>query len=108
MKPRLWLCTAAPLLLAVQTALAGNLINDGGFESGILSWTSPRITLTLDPTAAYSGQAGMKAATGIASCSLGAIYTLNTSKFQKGTLYEFGARIRLATGAGVTAWNCFR
>ncbi len=40
MKPFVWLGTAAPLFLAVQSALAGNLINHSGFEGGVLPWTS--------------------------------------------------------------------
>ncbi|EIJ34364.1 cellulase family glycosylhydrolase [Thiothrix nivea] len=94
---------AIPLVLAVQSALAGNLINDGGFEGGVLPWTSTKSILTLDPTAAYAGQAGMKVDSAYAWCPYGALYTLDTSQLQNGTMYEFGARIRLANNADTSA-----
>lgn len=94
---------AIPLTLAVQSALAGNLINDGGFESGVLPWTSTKSILTLDPAAAYAGQAGMKVNSAYAWCPYGALYTLDTNQIQNGTMYEFGARIRLANSGDTSA-----
>lgn len=94
---------ALPLVLAVHNGMAGNLITDGGFEGGILPWTSTKSILTLDPAAAYAGQAGMKIDSAYNWCPYGALYTLNTSQLQNGTLYEFGARIRLANSTDISA-----
>ncbi|QTR51580.1 cellulase family glycosylhydrolase [Candidatus Thiothrix anitrata] len=103
MKTYTWGLVSIPLMLAVQTALAGNLITDGGFEGGVMPWTSTKSILTLDPVAAYAGQAGMKVDSAYAWCPYGALYTLNTSQLQNGTLYEFGARIRLANNSDTFA-----
>ncbi|WP_287602086.1 cellulase family glycosylhydrolase [Thiothrix sp.] len=94
---------ALPLAIAVQAATAGNLITDGGFESGVLPWTSTKSILTLDPVAAYAGQAGMKVDSTYSGCPTGALYTLNTANLKNGTLYEFGARVRLSSGVGSSA-----
>lgn len=94
---------ALPLAMAVQAATAGNLVTDGGFESGVLPWTSTKSILTLDPVAAYAGQAGMKVDSAYSGCATGALYTLNTANLQNGTLYEFGARVRLSSGVGSSA-----
>ncbi|HRJ52820.1 MAG TPA: cellulase family glycosylhydrolase [Candidatus Thiothrix moscowensis] len=94
---------ALPLVLCIQTATAGNLVTDGGFESGVLPWTSTKSILTLDPVAAYAGQAGMKVNSAYDWCPYGALYSLNTSQLQNGTMYEFGARIRLANSADISA-----
>ena len=89
----------AGLCLAVMlpSAHAGNLVNDGAFEQNTLQWTSSRATLTLDPLAAAQGKAGMKISSPYAGCAVGAVYNLNPADFQNGTLYEFGARTRLAS-----------
>ena len=92
-----------PLAVAIQAATAGNLITDGGFESGVLPWTSTKSVLTLDPVAAYAGQAGMKVDSAYSGCPTGALYTLNTANLKNGTLYEFGARVRLSSGVGSSA-----
>ena len=92
-----------PLAIAIQAATAGNLITDGGFESGVLPWTSTKSVLTLDPVAAYAGQAGMKVDSAYSGCPTGALYTLNTANLKNGTLYEFGARVRLSSGVGSSA-----
>jgi endoglucanase len=91
---------ALPLVLAVQGAFAGaNLITDGGFESGSLLWSGAGgSVLTLNSAAAFSGQNGLQLLSANTYCTNGALYTLNTSAFQKGTLYEFGARTRLGSG----------
>ncbi|MDD5395581.1 MAG: cellulase family glycosylhydrolase, partial [Thiothrix sp.] len=103
MKRKTWFY-ALPLVLAVQGALAGtNLVTDGGFESGSLAWASTKSILTLDPVAAYAGQAGMKVNSAYSGCATGALYTLNTANLQNGTLYEFGARVRLSSGVGSSA-----
>lgn len=94
---------ALPLAIAVQAATAGNLITDGGFESGVLPWTSTKSVLTLDPVAAYAGQVGMKVDSAYSGCPTGALYTLNTANLKNGTLYEFGARVRLSSGVGSSA-----
>ena len=94
---------AVPLAMAVQAATAGNLLTDGGFESGIMPWTSTKSILTLDPVAAYAGQAGMKVDSAYSGCPTGALYALNTANLQNGTLYEFGARVRLSSGVGSSA-----
>jgi len=96
MKKTVWF-SGVPLALAISSALAGtNLITDGGFEGGTLLWNSSKSMLTLDPAAAYVGQSGMKVDSAYAWCPYGALYTLNTSQLQNGTMYEFGSRIRLA------------
>jgi uncharacterized repeat protein (TIGR01451 family) len=90
-----------PLVLAVHGAFAGtNLINDGGFENGVLQWSSSKSILSLDPAAAYTGQDGMRIISAYGWCPYGAIYPLDTSRLHNGTLYEFGARVRLANNAG--------
>ncbi|MBU0656374.1 MAG: cellulase family glycosylhydrolase [Gammaproteobacteria bacterium] len=103
MKTYTWGLVSIPLILAAQTTLAGNLITDGGFESGVLPWTSSKSILTLDPAAAYAGQAGMKVDSAYSGCTTGALYSLNTASLQNGTLYEFGARVRLSSGVGSSA-----
>jgi endoglucanase len=91
--------TPLPLALAVGSALAGvNLIEDGGFEDGSLVWTSPRSALTLDPAAAEAGNGGLRIDSTFDWCPYGAIYALSPADFINGTLYEFGARVRLADG----------
>ncbi len=99
MKHKTWFYTL-PLTLAVQGALAGtNLITDGGFESGSLLWSGAGGSiLTLNTAAAFSGQSGLKLLSANTYCINGALYTLNSAAFQKGKLYEFGARTRLGSG----------
>ncbi len=93
-----------PLVLAAPSAFAGtNLIGDGGFENGVLLWRSAKSTLTLDPAAAYAGQDGMRIVSAYGWCPYGAVYTLDTARLLNGTLYEFGARVRLANDAGAFA-----
>ncbi|MBO0611373.1 cellulase family glycosylhydrolase [Thiothrix fructosivorans] len=94
---------ALPLAMAIQAATAGNLMTDGGFESGVLSWSSTKSILALDAAAAYVGQAGMNVNSAYNWCPYGALYTLDTSKLQNGTMYEFGARIRLANSNDISA-----
>ncbi|QLQ32823.1 MAG: cellulase family glycosylhydrolase [Candidatus Thiothrix singaporensis] len=96
-----------PLALLVHSAVAGNLLNDSGFEGGVLPWSSTKSILTLDPAAAYTGQAGMKVDSAYAWCPYGALYTLDTSQLQNGVMYEFGARIRLANSADTSANHWF-
>ncbi|MBU0655975.1 MAG: cellulase family glycosylhydrolase [Gammaproteobacteria bacterium] len=92
-----WL--ALPLAVAVQTAMADNLVTDGGFESGSLLWLgSSQSTVTLNSAAAFSGQGGLHLLSANNYCVNGALYTLDASQFQQGTLYEFGARTRLGSG----------
>lgn len=91
-----------PLTMAVQVALAGNLVTDGSFEGGVLSWTSTKAVLTLDTAAAYTGQYGMNINAAYTGCANGALYTLNTASLQPGKLYEFGGKIRLANGSGTS------
>ncbi|MBU0656204.1 MAG: cellulase family glycosylhydrolase [Gammaproteobacteria bacterium] len=103
MKKTIWF-SGLPLALAVSSALAGtNLITDGDFEGGALLWNSTKSILTLDPAAAYAGQAGMKVDSAYAWCPYGALYTLDTSQLQNGTMYEFGARIHLANNTDTFA-----
>ena len=99
MKHKTWLYSL-PLVLAVQGALAGtNLITDGDFESGSLLWLgSSQSTVTLNSAAAFSGQGGLNLMSANTYCVNGALYTLDATQFQKGTLYEFGARTRLGSG----------
>lgn len=90
---------ALPLAIAVQAATAGNLITDGGFESGSLLWLgSSQSAVTLNSAAAFSGQGGLHLLSANNYCVNGALYTLDVAQFQQGTLYEFGARTRLGSG----------
>lgn len=94
---RLLTLSTLPLTLTISTALAGtNLIQDGGFEDPALTWTSTKSSLALDPAAAESGAQGLRVDSAYNWCPYGALYTLAPSALQNGTLYEVGARIRLA------------
>lgn len=94
-----------PLALAVCTATARvNLIQDGGFESGSLAWTSPRSALSLDPAAAHSGSSGLRIGSTFNWCPYGALYQMDPAALANGTLYEVGARVRLAAGESGDAW----
>ncbi|MFY9261699.1 MAG: cellulase family glycosylhydrolase [Gallionella sp.] len=91
---------AAPWLLFAQSALAAsNLVTDGGFEQNFISWSSPKSALSLNTAAAFSGATGLQVLSPFNYCPNDAIYTLDARQFRAGTLYEFGARTRLAAGS---------
>jgi endoglucanase len=97
MKRSSWF-TVLPLTLIVQSSLAANLISDGGFETGILHWSSSNATLSVTPLAAETGQYGLLVDSAYDWCPYGAVYTLDNNALQTDTLYEFGARGRLNDG----------
>jgi len=89
--------TLSSLALAVNTVLAGtNLIQDGGFEGSFPAWSSTKSALALDPAAAETGNQGLRLDSTYAWCPYGAVYTLAPGSLRNGTLYEVGARVRLA------------
>lgn len=91
---------AVPLLLLTQSVLAAtNLVVDGGFEQNLMVWSSPKSSISLDPAAAFSGTKGLRVLSPFNYCQNDAIYTLDARQFRTGTLYEFGARTRLAAGS---------
>lgn len=67
---------AALVVVCVVPASAANLVGNGGFESGLIGWTtwssgwSSGYTVVSDPAAAYSGNYGLKLQVG-ASASFG-------------------------------------
>ncbi len=91
---------AVALLLLTPTVFAAtNLVVDSGFEQGLMAWSSPKSSISLDPAAAFNGAKGLRVLSPFNYCPNDAIYTLNASQFRAGTLYEFGARTRLAAGS---------
>jgi uncharacterized repeat protein (TIGR01451 family) len=90
------LALSALALAAKPLPAAINLIQDGGFEGAVPAWSSSKSALALDPAAAETGAQGLRLDSAYAWCPYGATYTLAAGSLQNGTLYEVGARVRLA------------
>lgn len=80
--------------------MGANLITNGNFEGGSLAapWSSTKSTLAYSALAAETGAGGMLIDSAYNWCPYGALYPLDSAALQNGTMYEFGARIRLAAG----------
>ncbi|KOR31030.1 conserved repeat domain protein [Achromatium sp. WMS2] len=102
-KNMLWFSIALIALGGFDAMAQTNLINDGEFTTNILYWESSKSNLYLDSTAAESSAKGLVIDSNFDWCPYGATYNLDPTLLKNGTMYEFGARVRLGQWAAASA-----